>query len=258
MFSVTAVSEGSINKVEQLLELKPSTRILLGPGPSNVSPRVLRAMASPVLGHLDPEFIALMEETKKLLRRVFQTDNNLTMPLSGTGSAGMEAALANLLEPGDEVVVGVNGVFGGRLVDCAQRHGAVVHEAKGEWGRIVEPAQVRAALEACRKPKLVALVHAETSTGVWQPVEEIARLAHNADALLLLDTVTSLGCIPVEIDRWGVDVSFSCTQKGLSAPPGLAPFTINERGLEVIRGRKTKCASWYLDLSMIAQYWGQE
>ena len=243
---------------EQFPELKPSARLLLGPGPSNVNPRVLRAMSAPMIGHLDPEFIALMEDSKKLLRLVFRTANTMTLPLSGTGSSGMEAAMANLIEPGDEIVVGVNGVFGGRMVDCAQRLGAKVHEARAEWGQIVTPEAIEAALAACAKPKLVALVHAETSTGVWQPVEEISRLAHRRGALLMLDAVTSLGCIPVNVDEWQVDICFSCTQKGLSAPPGLAPLTVGERALSVIQGRQSKCVSWYLDLAMIAQYWGQE
>lgn len=166
--------------------------------------------------------------------------------------------MANLIEPGDEVVIGVNGVFGGRMVDCAERLGAKVHQAVSEWGRIIEPDQIAAALKACKRPKLVAIVHAETSTGVWQPVEEISRLAHGSGAMLLLDAVTSLGCVPVEVDQWGVDVCFSCTQKGLSAPPGLAPFTIGERALAAVHQRKSKCPSWYLDLAMISQYWGAE
>lgn len=244
--------------MEQSPELKPSARILLGPGPSNVNPRVLRAMAAPMIGHLDPEFIAIMEETKRLLRAVFRTANTMTLPLSGTGSSGMQAAMANLVEPGDEVVIGVNGVFGGRMVDCAERLGAKVHQVAAEWGRIVEPDQIATALKACKRPKLVAIVHAETSTGVWQPVPEISRLAHDSGALLLLDAVTSLGCVPVEVDQWGVDACFSCTQKGLSAPPGLAPFTIGEQALAAVRQRKSKCPSWYLDLAMIFQYWGAE
>ncbi len=242
----------------QYPEFNPQPRILLGPGPSNVSPRVLKAMASPVLGHLDPDYVALMEDIKKLLRAVFQTANEITFPVSGTGSAGMESALASLIEEGDEAVVGVNGVFGTRAADCAERLGARVHRVEAEWGRIVEPAQIEAALKACKRPKLVAVVHAETSTGVLQPVEEIARLAHQHGALMVLDAVTSLGCIPVHIDQWQIDACYSCTQKGLSAPPGLAPLTLSERALAAMRARKSKCRSWYLDVSMIAQYWGAE
>ncbi len=244
--------------MQQFPELKPQARILLGPGPSNVSARVLKAMASPVLGHLDPEYVVLMEDIKKLMRMVFRTENEITFPVSGTGSAGMESAIANLVEDGDEVVIGVNGVFGTRATDCAERMGAKVHRVEAEWGRIIEPAQVEAALKGCKKPKLVVLVHAETSTGVWQPVEEIARLAHRYGALMVLDAVTSLACIPVLIDEWQIDACYSCTQKGLSAPPGLSPYTLSERAMAAIRGRKTKCRSWYLDVGLIAQYWGVE
>jgi len=244
--------------VQQFPEFNPQARILLGPGPSNVSPRVLKAMASPMLGHLDPDFIALMEEIKKLLRTVFQTGNEITFPVSGTGSAGMESALANLIEEGDEAVVGVNGVFGARAADCAERMGAKVHRVEAPWGRIVDPQEIEAALKACKRPRLVAVVHAETSTGVLQPVEEISQLAHQYGALMVLDAVTSLGCIPVHIDRWQIDACYSCTQKGISAPPGLAPLTLSERAMAAIGERKTKCRSWYLDVAMIAQYWGTE
>ncbi len=244
--------------MQQFPEFNPQARILLGPGPSNVSPRVLKAMASPMLGHLDPDFIALMEEIKKLLRTVFQTGNEITFPVSGTGSAGMESALANLIEEGDEAVVGVNGVFGARAADCAERMGAKVHRVEAPWGRIVDPQEIEAALKACKRPRLVAVVHAETSTGVLQPVEEISQLAHQYGALMVLDAVTSLGCIPVHIDRWQIDACYSCTQKGISAPPGLAPLTLSERAMAAIGERKTKCRSWYLDVAMIAQYWGTE
>jgi alanine-glyoxylate transaminase / serine-glyoxylate transaminase / serine-pyruvate transaminase len=237
-------------------ELKVPTRILMGPGPSNVNPRVMKAMVTPMIGHLDPEFIAVMEEIKKLLRMVFRTGNEITFPVSGTGSAGMQTALANLIEPGDEVLVGVAGVFGERLVDAAGRLGARVHRVEAQWGRIIEPGQVANALKAVKRPKLFAIVHAETSTGAHQPIEEISQLTHRAGAMMLLDAVTSLGCVPVETDKWEVDVCYSCTQKGLSAPPGLAPITFNARAMEAIHKRKTKCPSWYLDLAMIEQYWG--
>ncbi len=244
--------------MQQFAQFNPQARILLGPGPSNVNPRVLNAMAAPMLGHLDPDYVGLMEEIKKLLRIVFQTANDVTFPVSGTGSAGMESALANLIEEGDEAVVGVNGVFGARAAECAERMGARVHRVEAEWGRIVEPEKIEAALKSCQRPKLVAVVHAETSTGVLQPVEEIAQMAHRYGALMVLDAVTSLACIPVPIDRWQIDACYSCTQKGISAPPGLSPFTLSERAMAVIRGRRTKCRSWYLDVSMIAQYWGAE
>jgi alanine-glyoxylate transaminase / serine-glyoxylate transaminase / serine-pyruvate transaminase len=197
-----------------------------------------------------------MEEIKKLLRIVLSTGNQITFPVSGTGSAGMQTTLANLIEPGDEVVVGVAGVFGERLVDAAARLGAHVHRVEAQWGRIIEPDQVADTLKAVKRPKLFAIVHAETSTGVHQPVDEISRITHRAGALLVLDAVTSLGCVPVETDKWEVDVCYSCTQKGLSAPPGLAPITFSARAMEAIHKRKTKCPSWYLDLAMIEQYWG--
>ncbi len=239
-------------------ELKPASRILLGPGPSNVNPRVMKAMMSPVVGHLDPDFVQVMENIKRLLRIVFRTGNEITFPVSGTGSAGMETVMANLIEDGDEVVIGVNGVFGTRLADLASRLGAKVHKAEADWGTIVEPAQVAAALKAAKNPKLVAIVHAETSTGIHQPIEEIAELAHRHGAMIAIDAVTSLACVPVEIDKWSIDACYSCTQKGLSAPPGLAPVTFSARAMESVRKRKTKCRSWYFDLGLIEQYWGPD
>jgi alanine-glyoxylate transaminase / serine-glyoxylate transaminase / serine-pyruvate transaminase len=250
--------EGETSLAQSLPELKPTIRILLGPGPSNVHARVMRAMMTPVVGHLDPEFVQVMEDLKRLMRAVFRTANELTFPASGTGSAGMEMIIANLVEEGDEVVVGVNGVFGGRLADCAERQGAKVHKAEAEWGRIVEPGAVEAALKAARKPKLIAIVHAETSTGAHQPLEEISALARRHGALMVVDAVTSLACVPVEVDKWQIDACYSCTQKGLSAPPGLAPVTFSARAMESIRARKSKCKSWYLDLAMIANYWGSD
>ncbi len=239
-------------------ELQPSARVLLGPGPSNVHPRVMKAMLSPVVGHLDPDFVSVMEDIKKLLRMVFQTSNEITFPVSGTGSAGMETALANLIEDGDEVVVGVNGAFGERLADAAGRLGAKVHRVEAPWGQIVETERLESALRAASHPKLVAVVHAETSTGVYQPVEELGELAHRYGALLVLDAVTSLGCVPVEIDRWQIDACYSCTQKGIGAPPGLAPVTFSERAMETVRARKQKCRSWYFDVAMIERYWGPD
>jgi alanine-glyoxylate transaminase / serine-glyoxylate transaminase / serine-pyruvate transaminase len=243
---------------ETFPELKPIPRILLGPGPSNVSPRVMKAMQSPVVGHLDPEFVKVMEDIKRMLRLVFRTDNEITFPVSGTGSAGMDAILANLIEDGDEVVVGVNGVFGTRLADSAERFGAKVIKVEAEWGRIIDPAQVEAALKSAKRPKLVVIVHAETSTGAHQPIEEISATAHRAGALMIIDTVTSLACVPVEIDKWQIDASYSCTQKGLSAPPGLAPVTFSARAIDTIKSRKSKTRSWYLDVGMIANYWGSD
>jgi alanine-glyoxylate transaminase/serine-glyoxylate transaminase/serine-pyruvate transaminase len=238
--------------------LDPPARLLLGPGPSNVHPRVLRACSTPLLGHLDPDFLALMEETRRLLQLVFKTGNALTIPISGTGSAGMEACFVNLVEEGDEVVVGVNGVFGTRMADVVERCGGRVVAVEAPWGDIIEPAKVREALGRCRQPKLVAVVHAETSTGAWQPLEDIGRLAREAGALLLVDTVTSLAGCPVEVDAWGIDACYSATQKCLSCPPGLSPVTLSAAALEVVRRRRRKVQSWYLDLSLIGQYWGAE
>jgi len=239
-------------------ELQPGVRILMGPGPSNVSPRVMKAMASPVVGHLDPDFIRTMEDIKRLLRIVFNTANEITFPVSGTGSAGMETALTNLIEEGDAVVIAAAGVFGERMADAADRLGAHVHRVDAPWGRIIEPERIEAALKAAGQPKLLAIVHAETSTGAWQPVEGLGAIAHRHGALMVLDAVTSLGCVPVEIDRWEVDACYSCTQKGLSAPPGLSPVTFSERAMAAVRARKTKCRSWYFDLAMIERYWGAE
>ena len=192
-----------------------------------------------------------------MLRDVFQTQNRLALPMSGTGSAGMETCFVNLLEPGDAVLIGVNGVFGTRMVDVAQRCGANVDTAEAEWGTALDPAQFRARL-ANKRYKVVAVVHAETSTGVLQPLEEISRLTHEHDSLFLVDTVTSLGGAPVKVDQWGIDACYSGTQKCLSCPPGLAPVTFNDRAIESVRKRKSKVQSWYLDLSMIEKYWGSE
>ncbi len=235
---------------------EPARRILLGPGPSDVSPRVLEALARPTLGHLDPEYLEIMDATGAMLRRVFSTDNQLTLAVSGTGSAGMEACVANLIEPGDEMIVCVNGVFGGRMADVAGRCGAAVHRIDAEWGETIEPERVAEALRAHPGTKVLGIVHAETSTGAHQPLEEISATVHDAGALLLVDAVTSLGGLPVEVDAWRVDACYSGTQKCLSCPPGLSPVTFSAAALEVIRGRRTKVQSWYLDMSMIADYWG--
>lgn len=239
-------------------ELNPSKRLLMGPGPSDVHPRVLRAMATPLLGHLDPEFLTLMNETKDLLKIVFQTKNKLTIPMSGTGSAGMETVFVNLVEQGDKVIVGVNGLFGERMVDVAERCGATVIQVNARWGEIIEPEAVKKALKENPETKLVAVVHAETSTGVMQPLKEISEIVHAHNALFVCDMVTSIGGIPTEIDKNDVDAAYSGTQKCLSAPPGLAPVTFSSRALEVIANRKTKVQSWYLDLSMIQNYWNDE
>ncbi|GAC1449952.1 MAG: alanine--glyoxylate aminotransferase family protein [Isosphaeraceae bacterium] len=235
----------------------PSPRVLLGPGPSEVHPRVLAAMSMPLLGHLDPEFVALMDETQELLKYVFQTENRLTMAIAGTGSAGMEAVVVNLIEPGDRMLVCVNGVFGARMVDVAGRAGAEVSLIERPFGEVFDPEEVRTAVKKTR-PKVVGIVHAETSTGAWQPLEEIARIAHEAGSLIAIDTVTALAGIPVEIDAWGIDAVYSGTQKCLSCPPGLSPVSFGPRAEEVIQSRKTKVQSWYLDMGMIQKYWGSD
>lgn len=237
--------------------LEPSPRVLLGPGPSNVPPRVLAALGMPPVGHLDPEFVALMDEMQALLRRVFRTENPMTLAVSGTGSAGMEAVIVNLVEPGDKVLVCINGVFGGRMVDVASRAGAEVHSINRPWGEVFDPQEVEDAVKKVR-PKLVGIVHAETSTGALQPVDELAKIAHDNGALLAIDTVTSLAGVPVEIDAWEVDAVYSGTQKCLSCPPGLAPVSFGPRAMEAIKARKTKVQSWYLDMTMIGRYWGSD
>jgi len=235
--------------------LAPTSRLLLGPGPSDVHPRVLAALGLPMLGHLDPEFVALMDETQKLLRYVFQTENRLTLAVSGTGSAGMEAVVVNLIEPGDAMLVCVNGVFGGRMADVAERAGAKVTVIERPYGQVFDPEEVRAAIKRT-SPKVVGIVQAETSTGAWQPLEEISRIVHEAGALLAVDAVTSLGGVPVKVDEWGIDAVYSGTQKCLSCPPGLAPVSFSPAAAERIANRKTKVQSWYLDMSMIQNYWG--
>lgn len=223
-----------------------SDRILMGPGPCNPYPEVMAAFARPVLGHLDPEFVALLDETNERLRRVFRTANQLTFPVSATGSAGMEASFVNVVRPGDDVVIGVNGVFGGRMCDVAARAGANVHRVDVEWGKAIDPQQL---LDAHPSPRIIAVVHAETSTGVRNDVAELG--ANKGDALLLVDCVTSLGGIPLEIDEWGIDLAYSGTQKCLGVPPGLAPLTVSLRAIERIVETPQ---SWYLDLNMIKKY----
>jgi alanine-glyoxylate transaminase/serine-glyoxylate transaminase/serine-pyruvate transaminase len=236
----------------------PPTRTLMGPGPSNVHPRVLRAMSQPLVGHLDPAFLEIMEETKELLRKVFRTENELTIPLSATGSAGMEACLVNLLEPGDKAIVGVNGVFGTRMVDIVRRCGAEPIEVTSPWGRIVDPDAVARALRGAPDAKLVCLVHAETSTGAWQPLEEVGRAVRDSAALFVVDAVTSLAGAPLFVDAWNIDACYSGTQKCLSCPPGLSPLTFGPRAIAALQRRRTPVQSWYLDLSMIQKYWGEE
>ncbi len=230
-------------------------RLLLGPGPSNVHPRVLQAMATSLVGHLDQAFLAVMNDVQTRLRRLFSTANRLTIAVSGTGSAGMEAAVVNIVEPGDAVIVGVNGVFGTRLATIVERCGGKAIRIEVPWGQIIEPDMIEEKLRRSGPVKAVALVHAETSTGAWQPIEPMSAMCRAHDALLIVDAVTSLGGLSVEVDRWGIDVCYSATQKCLSCPPGLAPLTVNDRALSVVRSRRTPCQSWYFDLSLIADYW---
>lgn len=235
--------------------LNPPFRRLLGPGPSNIHPRVQMAMSAPLVGHLDPYFQGLMDDTMSLLRYVFRTQNKVTFPVSGTGSAGMETAFDNFLEPGDAAIIGVNGVFGERMLDNARRTGATVIPVTAEWGKIIEPEMVEAALKTQKKTKLLALVHVETSTGVLQPLAAMSGLAKQYECLFLVDTVTSLGGHEVAVDDSGIDICYSGTQKCLSCPPGLAPFTANDRALNIANKRQSKPHSWYLDLALLTSYW---
>ena len=233
----------------------PTPKTLLGPGPSNVHPRVYRAIAGPVLSHMDPEFWEIMDETVELLREVFQTRNSLTLPISGTGSAGMEAAIYNSLEPGDTILVGVAGFFGGRIAEIAQRCDANVVPIEVEWGQPVHPEMVEKGLKAHPETKVVAIVHCETSTGIQQPLEEIGKIAQQHNALFLVDAVASLGGIDLAVDRLGIDVCYSGSQKCLSCPPGLAPITLSDKANQALKSRSHKPRSWYLDLSMLDEYW---
>ncbi|MFC1912723.1 pyridoxal-phosphate-dependent aminotransferase family protein [Chloroflexota bacterium] len=240
------------------LEVNPPHRVLMGPGPSNIHPRVQRAMLAPIVGHLDPYFLSVMEDTTNLLRVLFQTQNQLAFPVSGTGSAGMETAFCNFLEPGDVAVVGVGGYFGERMGEMALRAGAEVVRIPVEWGRIVEPETIEATLKAQKRVKLLALVHAETSTGVLQPLTEASQIAKRYEALFLVDTVSSLGGEEVAVDEWGIDACYSGSQKCISAPPGLAPFTAGQKAMDILEKRSSKVSNWYLDLSLLSTYWGAD
>ena len=232
--------------------------LLLGPGPSPVSDRIREAMALPTLGHLDPRFLEIMDEVGEKLRRLFGTGNRMTFPVSGTGSAGMEASLGNLIEAGDTVIIGINGVFGMRLAEMARRMGARVITVEAEWGKIIEPDRMLEALRENPNARLLAIVHAETSTGVRQPLEEIGAALRGGDTLFVVDAVTSLGGIPVRVDDIGIDVCYSGTQKCLGVPPGLSPITFSERAMERISTRSTPCQSWYLDVALLAGYLGEQ
>jgi len=238
-------------------KFQPPRRVLLGPGPSPVEDRVLEAMAAPVLGHLDPLFLRCMDDIQEMLRYVFETGNRVTVPISATGSAGMEAALVNIIEPGDEVIVCIHGVFGERMLDIIGRAGGKPVIVRAEWGHAIERKDIEGALDSSN-PRALAIVHAETSTGVLQDLTGLGELAHGKGALLVVDAVTSLAGHPVGVDRNEIDVCYSGTQKCLGAPPGLAPITFSERALERIRARKSKVQSWYLDMTMVEKYWGAD
>lgn len=238
-------------------QLDTPPRLLLGPGPSNAHPRVLQAMSNRQIGHLDPAFIALMNEVQELLRYAWQTDNALTIPVSGTGSAAMEAAVANSVELGDTVLIGVNGYFGERLCNMAGRYGGDVVRLEKAWGDVFSLDELRSAVVKHR-PTVLMLVHAETSTGARQPLNGVGDLCREFDCLLLLDTVTSLGGVPLFIDAWGVDIAYSGSQKALSCPPGIAPLTFGPRAVTKLNNRATGVPNWYLDLTMVAKYWGSE
>jgi alanine-glyoxylate transaminase/serine-glyoxylate transaminase/serine-pyruvate transaminase len=234
----------------------PTPRTLMGPGPSDVSPRVLEALSRPTIGHLDPEFVGMMEEVKTMLQYAFMTENKLTMPVSAPGSAGMETCFANLMEPGDKVVVAQNGVFGGRMKENVIRCGGEAVMVEDEWGAVVDPDKVEAALKANPDAKILAFVHAETSTGAQSDAATLCKLARDADCLSIVDTVTSLGGSPLKVDAWGADAVYSGTQKCLSCVPGLSPVTFNERALEVVKNRTTPVQSWFMDLNLVMGYWG--
>ncbi len=236
----------------------PPHRTLMGPGPSDVPQRILDAMARPTIGHLDPAFTDMMEQTKTLLRYAFQTENKLTFPVSGPGSVGMETCFVNLVEPGDKVIVCINGVFGGRMLENVKRCGGVPIVVEDAWGRAVDPAKVEAALAANPEAKMLAFVHAETSTGAQSDAATLATIARKHGALTIMDCVTSLGGTPVLIDAWGIDAAYSGSQKCLSCTPGLSPVTFSERAIGKVRSRKTPVQSWFMDLNLVLGYWSGE
>jgi len=229
----------------------------MGPGPSDVHPRILEALSRPTIGHLDPAFVGMMDEVKKLLQYAFQTDNELTIPVSAPGSAGMETCFSNLVEPGDKVIVCQNGVFGGRMKENVERARGVAVMVMDDWGKPVDLAKLEQALEQNPDAKIVAFVHAETSTGAQSDAKGVWELAHKHDCLVIADTVTSLGGTPVKVDEWGLDAVYSGTQKCLSCVPGISPVTISERAVAKIKGRSSKVQSWFLDLNLVMGYWGE-
>lgn len=236
----------------------PPQRTLMGPGPSDVNPRILEAMSRPTIGHLDPVFVGMMDELKGLLKYAFQTGNELTMPVSAPGSAGMETCFVNLVEPGDKVIVCQNGVFGGRMKENVERCGGTPVMVEDDWGKAVNPNKVEETLKANPDAKIVAFVHAETSTGAQSDAKTLVEIAHKHDCLTIVDAVTSLGGTPVLVDEWNIDAIYSGTQKCLSCTPGLSPVSFSERALEKVRNRSSKVQSWFLDLNLVMGYWGGE
>jgi alanine-glyoxylate transaminase / serine-glyoxylate transaminase / serine-pyruvate transaminase len=239
-------------------DLHPSYRILMGPGPSNVHYRVYQAMSNPVIGYLDPQILACMDEISEMLRGVFQTKNRVTLAISGTGSSGMEASYVNFVEPGDVVVIGISGFFADRMTQVASRCGAKVIRVEGEWGKIVEPEKMIKALKKHPEAKICGVVHGETSTGVRQPLEEIGAYCQKGHVLLVVDAVTTVGGYDVKVDEWGIDVCYGSSQKCLSVPPGLSPITVSSKAMDVVHSRKTQVQSFYLDLILLEKYWGEE
>ncbi len=235
---------------------QPPERLLMGPGPSNVHPRVLNALARPTIGHLDPKFIELMDEIKSLLKYVYRTENDVTFAVSGPGSVGMETCLVNLVEPGSKVAVCINGVFGGRMKSIVERCGAVPIVVSDDWGTAVDPGKLEDSLKKNNDVSVVAFVHAETSTGTKSDIKTLTKISHKYNCLTIADTVTSIGGIPLEIDDWEIDASYSGTQKCLSCPPGLSPVTFNERAIDFIKNRKSPVQSWFMDLNLVLGYWG--
>ena len=234
----------------------PPVRTLMGPGPSDIDPRVLAAMARPTIGHLDPEFITMMDQVKSMLKTVLKTENELTLPVSAPGSAGMEACFVNLVEPGDKVIVCQNGVFGGRMKENVERFGGTAILVQDEWGQPVDPAKVEAAFSEHPDAKVLAFVHAETSTGVRSDAKTLCQIAQKNNALTIVDAVTSMGGVELDVDGWGIDALYSGTQKCLSCPPGISPVTFSEKAVEVVKARKTTVPSWFLDKNLVMGYWG--
>lgn len=249
------VPEIEANSMTIAKQLAPRERILMGPGPSTVPARILGAIGAPTLGHLDPQYIEYMDETCQMMRDVFQTSNALTFPVSGTGMAGMETIIVNLVEPGDEVIVCINGVFGGRMKDNMERAGATVHVVEVAWGETFSEDDIAEAVQKHPNAKLLGIVHAETSTGAHQALPEISKIVHDAGMLLAVDAVTSLGGHELKVDQWNIDAIYSGTQKCLSCPPGLSPVSFSQRAIEKMDARKSKVQSWYLDVSMLKNYY---